>query len=313
MSVLDRMKAKIEGLKEQGVDLSPTSNSIIVKAGEVTQFPAQFEGEACTGAIQTENIRLIEASRRPQQAGGMDSGSGDWLAVLELTFCLENAVLGIIDEGEFVALPHYDDPEFSGMTNQRPLFFGQLMRADAGEEGDGGALAAFKELLDASGYIPRQIGEDNAGPDLTECPPKMRTRWSLEAGNRQSGRYNVDLVERVANGLDVVNFTIVPPNPDRSKRQRPDAEVFEDMIQAFDANLDRAAEGQASDDAEVQQRSRKLISSLSGAVERANNQGELRVYAQRATVPELTVSRQVGAAKWTTDSFTFWSNSKQNA
>lgn len=308
MSILDRMRAKYDDLKEAGVDLSAINNSIQVLAGAhderqssdplfgVTSFPAIFDGEEITGAIRTNSIRLIEANRRPQEKEGWGSGTGDFFAVLELTLALEGAKLGVIEDDEFFELPCYSDPEFSGMTNQRPLFFGQILRANTD------ALAEFKALLDESEYLTRVMPEGQQQRDLSEVPAEMRETWSLESPNRQTGRYQVDLAERVHNGLDVSSFVVVPPRAD----QRRD-EGFEDMIQSFHANLDRAAEGQDSEDEAERTRSRKLVSSLTGVTERLEGD-EIRVYAQRATVPELTVVTQVGLRKYEAANFVFWAN-----
>lgn len=307
MSILDRFNQKFQSYAEAGVDLAAGGNSVVVVPDLLCTFESSLDGEAFTGAILTPELVHIEVGKRPQQLGGADSNSGDWFAVLENTIAAPGAKLGFVENDEFYPLPIYGDnpefPELAGLVRQTPLMFTQILRADMDE------VDRFKELCLSQGYLPRQYeGTQTTEVDLSTCPPELRESWSIEAPNRQTNDYGRDLQERIANGLQIVELKVTPPRP-LAERQKPEAQVFEDFVSTWMANVDRVIMGLIDTDATAKKNARKLVSSITGTTEKNGT-----VYPQRATVAEFQVEVTQGSgrrAQTVTESFSFWSRKPQ--
>lgn len=298
MSITEQL-AEVFAEIDESLDLSSASANVLVRAGETVTFPSVVniggKAEDVVGALKVEDIHLIEASLRSQERGGAGM-SGDFFETLELTFALPGARVGIMEGDEFAPLPIYGSEKWARVVQQTPLVFGQLMRANSEVTGlgeDSGSDSLYGWLADL-GYIhPKRF----VSPAQEGSTSRI---WTLEADNRQTGEYRTDLPERVRNGVDVVEFTVVPPND-------PERNGFKDFLRATLDNVQRIAmhlrEGATP---EERKEGSRLMSSLTGVT----TQDEGGPWPQRATVPAFTASVQTGRSKWADQSFSFWSSSQ---
>lgn len=323
-SILDKIREQLEAVKEAGLDLSATSRNIEFKSAElgpdnnwhpsITTFDSEIDGENVTGAIEIDELVLIDAALGRQERGKQGEKSGDWMLAMDFTIAPIGARLGVMEDNEFQPLPYYGDEFFARILNQQPLIFGQLLRANYSinseyDEGSqdriiqGEEIDRFLEAITSNQYMTRKF------LNATQPSNPQRTRlWSLEAPNRQTGNYGADLEEKVKNGLRLESFIIAPPDLTQPESNREGA--FHDLLSGWLSNLSSAFEMIGSSDRETRLAGAKLVSSYTGATRQGNN-----VYASRATIPTLNVNvpsfrTERGRTIQTTnvESFTFWSN-----
>lgn len=287
---------------DESLDLSSASANVMVKAGDTVTFPSVVnvgagQTEDVVGALKVGDIRLIEASLRSQERGGAGQ-SGDFFETLELTFALPGAQVGVMEGDQFVALPIYNSEKWTRVTQQTPLVFGQLMRANneiTGLGEDSGPETLYGWLSELGYLAPKRF----VSPTQEGATSRI---WTLEAHNRQTGEYRTDLPERVRNGVEIVEFTVVPPND-------PERNGFKDFLRATLDNVERIAvnlrEGATP---EERKEGSRLMSSLTGVT----TQDEGGPWPQRATVPAFTASIQTSRNRWDDMSFSFWSSSNGN-